>query len=108
MRRLAARLGVTPMALYNHVAGRHDLITGIVDWVLGGVAFPDPDESWQRRLRGVFIALRQASLEHPNVVPSSKPAPPSPRRSCVRWKRHSEHSSMPACRPRTPAMHGQP
>lgn len=69
MRRLAARLGVTPMALYNHVTDKHDLIAGVVDHVLSAIEPPGPDAPWRSRLRAVFTSLRQLYLDHPNIVP---------------------------------------
>ena len=69
MRRLAARLGVTPMALYNHVADKHDLIAGVVSHVVRAIELPGADVPWQARLREVFAALRQLYLDHPNIVP---------------------------------------
>lgn len=69
MRRLAAALGVTPMALYNHVADREDLTVGIVDHVLDQLAVPEPTLGWEVRLTQVFTGLRQLYLRHPNVLP---------------------------------------
>src|SRR5690606_20108191 len=69
MRRVAARLGVTPMALYNHVSGKSDLIAAVVDTVLGDLDLPAPDAPWKQRLRGVFLGLRRQYLRHPNALP---------------------------------------
>ena len=35
MRKLAQELGVVPMALYKHVANKEELLSGIVDVVVG-------------------------------------------------------------------------
>ena len=35
MRRLADALGVTPMALYNHVSSKRDLLRAVAEHVLG-------------------------------------------------------------------------
>ena len=50
MRRLAADLGVTPMALYNHAADRSDLLDGVADLVAGEIAHPSARWGWRRRL----------------------------------------------------------
>jgi AcrR family transcriptional regulator len=69
MRRLAAVLGVTPMAVYNHVADRDDLLDGVADLVARGIAPPSPRWGWRRRLRSVLEGTRQACLEHPAAMP---------------------------------------
>lgn len=65
MRRLADRLGVTPMALYNHVRSRDDLIDGVTDLVASRIALPPERWAWRRRLRAMLVALRAVCLEHP-------------------------------------------
>jgi TetR/AcrR family tetracycline transcriptional repressor len=69
MRRLAAELGVTPMALYNHVANRDDLLDGLADLVAGGIAVPSARWGWRRRLVAVLQELRAACLRHPAAAP---------------------------------------
>jgi TetR/AcrR family transcriptional regulator, tetracycline repressor protein len=65
MRRLAADLRVTPMALYNHVAGRADLLDGLADAVAREIAPPHPRWGWRRRLRTVALGIRAACVRHP-------------------------------------------
>ena len=43
MQAVADRLGVTPMALYRHVANKADLLDGMVESILLEVPLPDPD-----------------------------------------------------------------
>jgi AcrR family transcriptional regulator len=69
MRRLAADLGVTPMALYNHVAGRDDLLDGLADLVAREIARPAPGWGWRRRLVTVLTSTRAACLRHPAALP---------------------------------------
>jgi AcrR family transcriptional regulator len=69
MRRLAADLGVTPMALYNHVAGREDLLDGVADLVAGEIARPSARWGWRRRLVTVLGDTRAACLRHPSALP---------------------------------------
>jgi len=69
MRRLAADLGVTPMALYNHVAGREDLLDGVADLVAGEIAHPSARWGWRRRLVTVLGDTRAVCLRHPSALP---------------------------------------
>lgn len=69
MRNLAGALGVTPMALYNHVAGRQALLDEVVDRAMGEFVVPDEDSSWPDRLQAIFTELRAVYLRHPEVVP---------------------------------------
>lgn len=51
MRSLARVLGVTPMALYHHVADKQDLLSMLTDEVLEPVEVPDREfGTWQARL----------------------------------------------------------
>jgi TetR/AcrR family tetracycline transcriptional repressor len=68
MRRLAADLRVSPMALYNHVRSRQDLLEGVVRNLIDRVDFSSEDPDWRARIRTCFRALRNACLAHPCVV----------------------------------------
>jgi TetR/AcrR family transcriptional regulator, tetracycline repressor protein len=68
MRRLAKELGVSPMALYNHVSGKDDLVRGIVGIVIETVQYRSDDDDWRDRIRVCFGELRKACLEHPGIV----------------------------------------
>ena len=63
-RSLAARLGVTPMALYRHVRDKDDIVTGVVDVLLarhaGELDSTDggPARDWHEHLRWVATSLR--------------------------------------------------
>ncbi|MFC8191461.1 TetR/AcrR family transcriptional regulator [Cellulomonas sp. NPDC057328] len=65
MRRLAERLGVVPMALYKHVANKDQLLDGMVDLVVAGIAPPPADAGWKDALRARVLAAREAMLRHP-------------------------------------------
>jgi AcrR family transcriptional regulator len=69
MRRLAAELGVTPMALYNHVANRDDLLDGVADLVAREISRPSARWGWRRRLLTVLGEVRAACLRHPAAAP---------------------------------------
>ncbi|WP_459646007.1 TetR/AcrR family transcriptional regulator C-terminal domain-containing protein [Kineococcus sp. NUM-3379] len=95
MRRLGAYLGVDPMALYRHVAGRDALLDAVVGVVVDDVlevmrAEERGGTSWQEYLHRLAFAVRGAALAHPEVFPLVATRPPAapwlrpPLRS-VRW-----------------------
>ncbi len=51
MRTIAGRLGVEAMSLYNHVAGRDDILDGMVDAVFSEIELPAPIGDWKRAMR---------------------------------------------------------
>lgn len=77
MRRLAARLGVVPMALYKHVADKHELLDGMVDLVFAEVEMP-VDGDWRTALRTRASSMRQALLRHPWAVGRMETGTPGP------------------------------
>lgn len=70
MRRLAERLGVTPMALYRHVPGRRALLDGIADLVAREMAPAPGDGDRRAEVRAWAVAMRAAYLAHPHAVPA--------------------------------------
>src|ERR1700721_4290418 len=66
---LADRLGVTPMALYRHVANKADLLDGVVESILLEVPLPDPADEWPERLSALARGTRAAALRHPQIFP---------------------------------------
>ena len=69
MQAVADRLGVTPMALYRHVANKADLLDGVVESILLEVPLPDPAEGWPDRLGALARGTRAAALRHPQIFP---------------------------------------
>lgn len=67
MRAVAARLGVTPMALYRHVRDKDDLLDALVERLLGELPIPDPELSWGERLMAMSASLRATATRHPDV-----------------------------------------
>lgn len=68
MRTLAERLGVTPMAVYKHVANRDALALLCVESILGSVVLPEErlePVAWLRKLAG---RLRAVGLEHRGLM----------------------------------------
>jgi AcrR family transcriptional regulator len=64
MRRLAQELGVVPMALYKHVANKEQLLTGMVDVVMGEIDPPAPGADWKGAVRRRILSARRAFLAH--------------------------------------------
>ncbi|MEU9890776.1 TetR family transcriptional regulator [Sphaerisporangium sp. NPDC051011] len=68
IRRLAGRLGVTPMALYWHFKNKDELVWALAEHLLAGVtADIAPGDPWQKRLRAMVRALVDAMREHPSL-----------------------------------------
>ncbi|CAO5158341.1 Regulatory protein [Frankia sp. AiPs1] len=68
MRRLATRLGVEAMSLYNHVASKGDLLDGLASRVFESIPLPDPALPWDDRLRLLTAGAHAALGAHPVVV----------------------------------------
>jgi AcrR family transcriptional regulator len=69
MRRLAARLGVVPGALYHHVRNKQQLQDLVLDGVLAEVDLDlDPALGWTEQLKVLAQRLRQVLEDHPGVA----------------------------------------
>jgi AcrR family transcriptional regulator len=69
MRRLAARLGVVPGALYHHVGNKQQLQDLVLDNVLADVDLDlDPALGWTEQLKLLAHRLRQVLEDHPGVA----------------------------------------
>lgn len=69
MRVLAKRLGVSTMALYNHVRDKQDLKAAIAQAVVEELRIPAMTGNWQARLCAIFRALRQICLANAHAIP---------------------------------------
>jgi AcrR family transcriptional regulator len=65
MRRLAQALGVVPMALYKHVAGKDELLDGMIDVVVAEIDPPIEGADWKTTMRERILSARRALLRHP-------------------------------------------
>jgi AcrR family transcriptional regulator len=65
MRRLGQHLGVEAMSLYNHVANKEDLLTGIVEIVESDIELPSPGHDWKSALRKTGISAHDVFVRHP-------------------------------------------
>ncbi len=66
---LSERLGVTPMAIYRHVANKSDLLDGVVELLL--TEFPPlaSERPWPERLSTLAANIRASAHRHPTVFP---------------------------------------
>jgi AcrR family transcriptional regulator len=65
MRRLGQTLGVEAMSLYNHVAGKDEILDGLGDLVMREFELPPPDGEWEASLRRLAISAHDALIRHP-------------------------------------------
>ncbi|MFC9976689.1 TetR/AcrR family transcriptional regulator C-terminal domain-containing protein [Spirillospora sp. NPDC127200] len=63
MRRLAAELGVAPMAPYRYVSGKDDLLELMVDHVYIDLRLPD-GLGWRESLHALAVRTRELMLDH--------------------------------------------
>jgi DNA-binding transcriptional regulator YhcF (GntR family) len=77
MRRLASELGVGPMSLYRHVAGKDDLIALMTDQVFGERELPDPGpDGWRAKLELIARTHWKLCRRHlwlPRVISFTRP-----------------------------------
>src|SRR4051794_30409356 len=69
MRRLAARLGVAPNALYSHFADKSALVDELVDAVLAEVPLTPDDTDWRSGLVRLMTDSRRLLLAHTELIP---------------------------------------
>ena len=69
LRRVAARLGVTPMALYRHVENKEALLDELTERLYEELALPDAAAEWWDTLAGLARSARSALLAHPWAAP---------------------------------------
>jgi AcrR family transcriptional regulator len=72
MRRLAEELGAEAMSLYYHVAGKQEVLDGMVDViageineVVGRLDVPSKGAAWKTAVRQRILAAREILLRHP-------------------------------------------
>ncbi|MBS1907751.1 MAG: TetR/AcrR family transcriptional regulator C-terminal domain-containing protein [Actinobacteria bacterium] len=65
MRRVAERLGVTPMALYKHVTHRSQLVDDMLDELLSRIPEPVHSADWRANVRARVMAARTLLVVHP-------------------------------------------
>lgn len=66
---VAARLGVTPMALYQHVANKDHLLALLIDSALADIEVPSRSSgSWDARVRTMHLAIVAAMRRYPGLA----------------------------------------
>lgn len=68
IRRLAEHLGVSPMALYNHIGSKQDLLQGLAKELIESAEFASDDPDWRERIAVCFRQLRRICLAHPSIT----------------------------------------
>lgn len=70
MRRVAAELDATPMALYNHVSSKDELLDGIAGQLLQEMDLSMIDVGdWAKAIKAGYTEFRRVLLAHPNLLP---------------------------------------
>lgn len=65
MRGLGRKLGVEAASLYNHVAGKEDLLDGMTDFVARQIDLPSAGVDWKEAMRRRAVSARQVFSRHP-------------------------------------------
>jgi AcrR family transcriptional regulator len=71
LRRIAARVGVAPNAVYTYFPDKAAVITALVERLLGEVdhdVFADPEQPWRERVEALALELRERLTAHPGAV----------------------------------------
>ena len=81
MRRLGQALGVEAMALYRYVAGKEELLDGVVDRLVAGMqadaqVLDRPSDGWQDFVQSLAHGVRRVALAHPKAFPLVASRPP--------------------------------
>ncbi len=67
MRKLAAALGVDPMAIYHHHANRGALIHEVMQALMQDCQIPDPTGDWRSDLSNLCRSIRDLAKRHPGA-----------------------------------------
>ncbi|MGJ6964865.1 TetR/AcrR family transcriptional regulator [Streptosporangium sp. G11] len=68
IRSLAQELRVKPMSVYHYVAGKDDILDGIVDLVFGEIEPPLAGGDWRSEMRRSATSARRALRRHPWAI----------------------------------------
>jgi TetR/AcrR family transcriptional regulator, tetracycline repressor protein len=69
MRRLAAELGVDPMAIYHHLPNKEAVLAGVTELVFSELRLAaQAEDPWQQQVSTFARAYRDLVLAHPNLV----------------------------------------
>lgn len=65
MRELGRRLNIKAASLYNHIAGKDDLLDAMANLVLSGIGVPLENTVWKEAMRRRAISARKVFARHP-------------------------------------------
>lgn len=65
MRRLGQELGVEAMSLYNHVANKNDILSGILEMTMAKIDLPNSGGDWKAEIRKTAVSSHSVLLRHP-------------------------------------------
>jgi len=65
IRRLARELGVGTMSVYYYVAGKDEILDGIVDLVVAEMDLPHAGSAWKAELRRASVSAHDVLMRHP-------------------------------------------
>jgi AcrR family transcriptional regulator len=68
MRKIAGELGVRAMSLYNYVAGKEQIIDGLVELVVDEFEIPNLGEDWKVAMRRRARSAHKALRHHPWAI----------------------------------------
>ncbi|RAY16291.1 TetR/AcrR family transcriptional regulator [Actinomadura craniellae] len=69
MRAVAGELGVTAMAMYNHVPNKEALVRGVAEYVMGTLELPaEKPGDWRAGARDLIWAFRRTADEYPRSL----------------------------------------
>src|SRR5947209_7239519 len=69
IRRLAKQVGVTPMAIYWHVADKEALLQALGERMFSEVELPPEGASWHEELSSLLAQILRVLRRHPAVAP---------------------------------------
>ena len=68
MRKLGAELDVDPMAVYHHVTDKRELLALVTARTIGTMTPPDPEASWDTRVRQWAMNYWELVTEHRDLT----------------------------------------
>lgn len=70
MRKIAGRLGASPMGVYRHFRNKAEILDGLVDLVIGDYDVTSHhEETWTEWVRETFVQMKRALCAHPGIIP---------------------------------------
>ncbi len=81
MRKIAGELNCGVMSLYNHVANKEELLTDMLDAVVGKIDPPDIEEDWKVAMRASAQSANKVLLSHQWAVGEWNLRMPGPNRT---------------------------